>query len=338
MKDAGFSLIELLVAMAVTVTLCAAVFSVVDPAHGAFLAQPEIADMQQRLRVGSYTLLSELASAGAGAAAGTDVGSLAALLPPLLPYRLGPASADPPGTFKPDTITVLSVPPLAVQTTIAQAISTDVTTAIINGIAGCPMAGSARDPACGFTAGATALVSDASGAIDFFSVASVSGSTLSLRHIRGALAHVYDVNSRIVPIRTPTYYLKTDAASQTYQLTRYNGAASEAAVVDNVVALSFDYYGTPQSGDPRSQVHIVPGELVDGPWLPDGTNVNRYDADLRRVRRVVVHLRVQSGVAALRGPASALFAHGGTATAATRLVPDLEIQLDAAPQNVNVLP
>jgi hypothetical protein len=69
--------------------------------------------------------------------------------------------------------------------------------------------------------------------------------------------------------------------------------------------------------------------LTDGPWCPDADSANRYDADLLRVRSVVMTLAIEAAVAALRGPAGLLFTRGGTARG-TRLVPDRRIRLAIA--------
>jgi hypothetical protein len=76
--------------------------------------------------------------------------------------------------------------------------------------------------------------------------------------------------------------------------------------------------------------------LTDGPWCPDASAANRFDADLLRVRRIRVTLRVESAVASLRGPAGVLFRRGGTSRAAERLVPDQEIRFDVTPRNLNL--
>jgi hypothetical protein len=49
-----------------------------------------------------------------------------------------------------------------------------------------------------------------------------------------------------------------------------------------------------------------------------------------------VNLRVQVGKPTLRGPASVLFAKGGTSTGGYKLVPDQEIRFDVAPRNMNL--
>ena len=84
-----------------------------------------------------------------------------------------------------------------------------------------------------------------------------------------------------------------------------------------------------------SPVPLSPATLVDGPWCPDATHPARFDADLLRIRRIRVVIRVQAAAAWLRGPASAPFMFPGTATPA-RYVPDREIRFDVAPRSLNL--
>ncbi|MDA1183612.1 MAG: hypothetical protein O2930_03075 [Acidobacteria bacterium] len=72
------------------------VFGLAKPALGIFDAQPELADMRQRLRVGIDALAHDLLMAN----------------PPVMPYRVGRRQPDPARGvfFRPDTISVLSVP------------------------------------------------------------------------------------------------------------------------------------------------------------------------------------------------------------------------------------
>jgi hypothetical protein len=81
-------------------------------------------------------------------------------------------------------------------------------------------------------------------------------------------------------------------------------------------------------------VGLALSSVQDGPWCPDAAAVNRYDADLLRIRRVRITIRVESAIAALRGPASLLFARGGQASSAHALVPDRETVLELAPRNL----
>jgi hypothetical protein len=83
-------------------------------------------------------------------------------------------------------------------------------------------------------------------------------------------------------------------------------------------------------------VGLEPGSLTDGPWCPDSLSPNRFDADLLRIRRIQVTLRVQSALASLRGPAGVMFSRGGTARFGDRFVPDLIAQFDVTPRNMNL--
>jgi hypothetical protein len=93
----------------------------------------------------------------------------------------------------------------------------------------------------------------------------------------------------------------------------------------------------PALGDGSQRlVALTEAMLTDGPFCPDDGNPNRWDADLLRIRRIGVTLRVQSAAAALRGAAGALFAHPGTAQSSAKWVPDQEIHFDVSPRNLNL--
>jgi hypothetical protein len=91
-------------------------------------------------------------------------------------------------------------------------------------------------------------------------------------------------------------------------------------------------------GGPGTLTALTATQLSDGlpAWCPDGTNVNKYDADLHRVRQVRVTFRVQTGVDVLRGPAGVLFSRAGTGRQLARLVPDQAVQFDVTPRNLNL--
>lgn len=75
--------------------------------------------------------------------------------------------------------------------------------------------------------------------------------------------------------------------------------------------------------------------LTDGPWCPDGSDPNRYDADLLRVRHVAVSIRVESAIDAFRGPAGALFSRGGTARG-PRTIADRVVRVSVTPRQLNL--
>ena len=69
--------------------------------------------------------------------------------------------------------------------------------------------------------------------------------------------------------------------------------------------------------------------LADGPWC--GTAPFRFDADLFRVRRVRVRLRLEADTDVVRSRTPARGARAGWATAPARVVRDVEIAIDVAP-------
>jgi hypothetical protein len=87
----------------------------------------------------------------------------------------------------------------------------------------------------------------------------------------------------------------------------------------------------PLGVDGAALVRLPLAAFTDGPWCPDDTAPGRFDADLLRVRSVGVTLRIESALAALRGPAGTLFAHAGKATVADRYAPDIEVHLRVTP-------
>lgn len=377
----GFSLIEMLVSVSIMLAVTAGVFSLLNPAHGTYQAQPEVSDMQQRMRVGADTLFKDLVMAGAGSYMGTQTGSLLYFFAPILPFRMGRINQDPPGTYRSDTITLMFVPPTVAQTTIAQPMPQTSAEIKVNQESGCPN----NDPLCGFSVGMTVLIYDDTGSYDTFTLTEIQDNALHLQHNEDDFSKVYSdaPPAKITQINSYTYYLNT----ATNQLIQYDDGATETPIADNVVGLKFEYYGDAQPpallvpGDlskgmtygpkppavgvtagawppgENCTIQVVGGQqvprlavlgggtglvkldqsiLTDGPWCPDAANPNRWDADLMRVRKIAVTLRVQAAVASLRGTAGTLFAKGGTATAGNQIVPDQEVRFEVTPRNLNL--
>jgi type II secretory pathway pseudopilin PulG len=379
----GFSLIELVLATALTLVVTAALFGVLTPAQGIFVVQQEVSDMQQRMRAAYDALYDDLAAAGAGPARRRNEGSLVFALAPILPFRSGLRTADPPGTFRADVVTVVFAPPRANETTIRQPLPARSEVATLNIDPGCPVG----DPVCGFKEGMDVLILGSDGAFDTFTITAVAAPQLALRHNGEDSAMVYPVGSRIVEIVTRTYYLRGETSDRPPQLARYDGGVRpDVAVIDHVASLSFEYFADPAPprmqrplsdhrgpsttygpapseddtaglpGRPGSNcvflarggpiatprldelatsgaalVRQPPGTFTDGPWCPNVAAPNRFDADLLRIRSIGVSLRIESALAALRGPAGTLFARAGTATAATRYAPDIQIHFRITP-------
>jgi hypothetical protein len=378
--------------------------------------QPEVADLQQRLRAGVSQLKHDLLNAGAGSYSGLNdatnyqtARSLANYFAPILPYVQSSGSNDDgPGRFFEDRITIIYVPSTAAQTSLKSDMASPDSWIQVNQESGCPFkpgTTDVADPLCGFHASATggddathAVIYDGTGAFDEFVVTAVdeSASNFDFQHLQqGTFSHAYKVPSRISEVTSRAYFLKADSN----QLMQDDGLGTTIPVLDNVVQLRFEYYGDPLPpvflassttlsttygpappgldvaaavdgwppgencvwtirGDGRDRTYVsrlsamgdgsgalVPltaANLTDGPWCPDAANSNRYDADLLRIRKVRVSIRMQTGNRALRSSGSfttgpdALFANAGTARSLSNSVPDQAIRFDVSPRNLNL--
>lgn len=257
----GFSLIELLIAMTLMLVVLSGVFAVMSPALAASLADPERVDLHQRLRVAAETLTRELRSAGDGMLQGSRPGPLADAFAPVLPFRRGRRSPDPPGTVRRDTLTMLRVVPGGAQTVLAAGFVAQSGTVMIGLGPGCPPG----DPSCGFRSGTDVVIYDGSGAYDTFSITAVSGNLLTLQHnmIDGT---VYAAGAAISEVESSTFALKLDPVTGASQIIAYNGGAgSDAPMIDHVVALDFTVVG---SADPPQA--LAPPTDPLGPWTTYG--------------------------------------------------------------------
>lgn len=302
----GFSLVEMIVALSITLAATAGVFTLMVPAQGTFSAQAEAADMQQRLRVVADTLVRDLGRAGAGAYAGAAGGSLLIHVAPVLPYRASAVNGDPPGTYKTDTITIFSVPGngAAQPVNATYWLKNDAATSTYQLM---------------FSDGGNADVPVAD-------------------HIVGLSFDYYgDPQPPLMrkpladPIGPWTTYGPKPSASSTPPF----GAGENCVFVNDGSPTPHPRLATLGAGG-TALVPLTPAQLTDGPWCPDETAANRWDADLLRVRRIAVTLRVEAAMSALRGPTSPLFVHGGTSRGGTAWVPDQKARFDVTPRNLNL--
>ena len=101
-RDHGFSLIELLVSMAIMLAVSSSMLGLVNAARGAFEVDLERMDMQQRARVSVDALIGDLVMAGGGSQ-----------VPAVAPFRRGMTNSDLPGAVFTDRLSVRYVPPNA---------------------------------------------------------------------------------------------------------------------------------------------------------------------------------------------------------------------------------
>jgi hypothetical protein len=381
---------ELLISIGLMLAVTGAIFSLVNPGQGAFQIQPEVSDLQQRLRVGVDALQKDLVMAGAGTYAGEKAGALSYFIAPIMPYVAFGDTTDPSKGifFKDDVISLVYVPPTPSQTTISQDMPPKSAEIKVNEQPNCPPV--KGEELCGFSNGDHAIIFDESGNWDMFTITQVQDPAVHMQHRDDAFSVGYSANSALTQIITAMYYFKADDAAKTYQLMYFDGWNTDLPVVDNVVKLKFQYFGDPQppqlTGKPLTsapgpwttygpvppQLGVVKGgypagenctfkveagqqvprlpvlgaggiapvelqkaDFIDGPWCPSPDKPNRFDADLLRIRRVRVTLRVQAALASMRGPAGVLFTHGGTGDG-THLIPDQEVSFDVTPRNMNL--
>jgi type II secretory pathway pseudopilin PulG len=301
----GFSIVEVLAAAAILLVAIASLVIVSIPSHAAFSSQSETVDLQQRLRVVVDTLSKDLLAAGSGGYVGAGGSALTYSSAPVLPYRVGARGADPPGTFRPDTITILSVA--------RSGGGTVSTTYLLKTPPGGPP---------------QLVVYDGTANPDVPVVDNVVG-----------LSFDYYGDPQPPTMRK---MLADDAGPwTTYGPPPPSVAAPPFGPGENCV---FTNDGSPT---PRPRLaalgavdapllKLTAAQLTDGPWCPDDGDPARWDADLLRVRRIVVTVRVQAASAALRGPAGPLFSRAGTAQEGSKWVPDQEIRFDVSPRNLNL--
>ena len=386
-RATGYSIVELLVATLVTLGAMAAAIPMLNGMQGGFATEADRADLSQRLRIAQEALARRLRQAGGGAQQGSRAGPLGYFTAAVFPFRQGAQGADPAGTFRPDTLTVVSAASAtAAQTTIRQPLAGLSGSAFLNLDAGCPPG----DPVCGFAPGMDVMVYDDTGSYDTFRVTAAAGGVLQLQHTTLDTAQIYQPGATIVEAAIDSYYLKTDAATDTYTLLHYDGVGSDVAIADHVFGLAFEYFGEPtpptlvkpvtdpigpwttygpkpppvasrttgyEAGEncafqvdanaqqiPRlaaldagtTLVRLSAGLLTDGPWCPDSANPHRYDADLLRIRKIGITLRVEAASAALRGPAGLLFTRAGSSRTPSRWLPDQELRFEIAPLNLSL--
>jgi type II secretory pathway pseudopilin PulG len=351
-REAGFSLVETLVAATVTMSLMAAVVSVMMPGVASSPAFSEAIDLEQRARVAGDTLFLELSRAGAGIADGSHRGPLVDAFAPIVPRRMGVSGPDAFTTTRSDAITIRYVPPTTTQTTVSS-----YTPGLSAQLAVAPAAGCPATPLCGIGVGDDLFIFDNEGHADTFTTRQVHGATADLQPHDVPATHQYAPGSAVAAGVSRTYYF--DPAQR--QLRLYDGDQSDVPVVDGVVDLTITYLGDPQPPlapqpppgtanclydaagrlDPSLVVLPAAGQALvplpltlfrDGPWCGDGPA--RFDADLLRVRAVRVSLRLEATQAAFRGQGPA-FVHPGSAASAERALPDTVVTFDITPRNLN---
>ncbi len=278
-----------------------------NPAQGNAQAQPEVVDIQQRMRLGTDALFKDMIIAGAGPYQGPVTGSLVNFFASVLPRRTGDLSPDPttgPGSFTTDKITLTYIPNSYSQTTLSAAMPSQSAELKVTDQPNCPKG----EELCGFKEGMDVIIFDMSGNYDTFTITEVQDPAAHLQHRGQDLNYSYGVGASVTQVVSDTFYLNR----ATNQLMQYDGHLKETPLVDNVVDLRFDYFGDtvgPTQPKPplgvanclydaagnflaRPTLAATEGSLAaltsamlsDGPYC--GAGDNQFDVDLLRVRKV----------------------------------------------------
>ena len=264
MRSEGFSVVELLVATAATLVVVGAALAILSQAHAAFAAAPEAADSTQRLRAAAHALYSDLVASGSGPEGGALSGSLLQSFAPVLPFARGTRTDDPPGSFFADRITLVSVSPAAPHTRLAAGgLSIAPDWIGVERQPQCPP----DSPLCAFVVGSPIAIADGVGNAEVLGLTAVDVTTATplLQHANQPLAFsgYQPTNTEVIGVTNIVYLLNR----ATSQLEIVNGiGAPHAPLADNVVGLTFTYYGDPQ---PPQRTGV---ELDDpgGPWTTYG--------------------------------------------------------------------
>jgi hypothetical protein len=352
--ERGYTLVEIVVSVGLFVVVTGAVFQLTAGTESAFRVQPEIADMNQRLRVAADTIYKDLLMAGAGPYQ-TNVGPLSNYLPAILPVRRGVhypneqlqcLSIAGVSHCVTDRISILYVPTTRSQTVLASTMGSGSDGVVVAPAEpGCPAGG-----LCGFATSTSSLLFDptqAGGGYELFTVTGTAAGALEHGSPNPAFTRPYPQGSRLVEVEQHVYY--HDAASR--RLMHYNGHQSDLPLVDNVSSLQFVFYADadPQSAPkpaggsncvydagspPVPKLAALPGgplarlrpsDFTDGPTC--GIGANQFDGDLLRIRKVRVSIGVRAAPVDMQG----------VVASGPRAVREAFINFEVAPRNMNLI-
>ena len=330
--DAGLSLLETVVALALTLMVLAGLYGTVRPALLLNRSLPAMADAQQRLRHAFDRLHADLLAAGRGTTR-VEPGPLLRMLPPIVPYRVGRRAGDREHRqVRSDAITMLSVPADGgAETRLLDAMTGSGAEVRLAPAQGCARSG------CGYRAGDLVLVFDDRPAWDLFRVRGVGEGTLALEQV-GPTATAFPAGAVIAPLDVRHYYLDEEQR----QLRRYDGWRGDFPVLDGLAALQFRFFGgavvagspcTVEVSDaPQGPLQEIPlDRFMDGPWC--GPAGSPFDADLLRVRAIGFDIGVED-VAPDRPGSGRRLPAPGPGSGGGAVGPDYRVTVVVTPPNL----
>ena len=230
----GFTVIELLIALAIVMLLAGALAGVVAQARAVFDRVPAELDLQQRGRTAIDVIATALRSAGKNVAATNQPGARAILLPAF-------ALSDPDESGDAFSTLTVTTPAVNGAQGILAADQAGAFAAVTLAITQCP---NVMD-VCGFSAGTTAIITDGAGHHDLFAVASTVVAARTLTADRG-FSQAYPAGSTVIEIDQHTFSLSAQADGS-WSLIRETAAGAIQPIVDGVASLVF--HGSEQQVD-----------------------------------------------------------------------------------------
>jgi prepilin-type N-terminal cleavage/methylation domain-containing protein len=208
----GFTVVELLVALAITLLIAGAIAGAVPHARETFDRLPAELEMQQRGRTAIDAMTQALRAADRISFASPDDNGGYSELTAVIPMVNAARGVLALNQSTPGAPMTLALSPCPSVTTL-----------------------------CGFSAGAIAMVADASDHFDVFVVASVDAAQRRITP-NHALSRAYEAGSMLVQVEQNTFGLDQQADG-TYTLTRVTAAGAIQPMVDFISALSFTVDG-----------------------------------------------------------------------------------------------
>lgn len=270
--EGGFSLIELLVALTVCALLSGAIAGLVAPSKAAFDATPDAIDLQQRSRSGADALLGALRSRGIGS------------IPVVTPFRSTGADPDD-GEFNALRVMAIVPSPSLGWLSIDQPGPAGALT--LGTIDPCPQ----LSDVCGFKPGASAAITDGQGRFDLFTVATTNSAQRCLAP-SAPLSTAYRAGAMIVEVDSYTLELQTQSDGSRSLVRTPPGGVTQP-MIDGIANAGFEVWA--DAGDPATGAltRLEAADLEDGPWIAAGVPGGVYDADLQRIRRIDLWLRIK---------------------------------------------
>ena len=222
----GFTVIELLIALAIVMSIAGLLAQLVEPARTAFDRVPAELDLQQRGRTAIDAITQTVRSAGKNVAATSALAALSEILPAVSLGR-----PDDAGESFASLTTI--VPVVDGAQGILSVDQFGAAAPLMLATTSCPNA----KEVCGFIQGATAVIVDGSGNYDVFVVASTTAGSRTLTADRG-FSRGYPVGSAVIEIDQYTFSL-AGQPDGSFSLVRETAAGAVQPMVDFVTALSF---------------------------------------------------------------------------------------------------